>query len=479
MVVLAIAILFSLSLAVMLYFSRQALKQEALQTAEQTLEGTVQHIDNILLSVEQSLGNVYWEMLGHLDDQKGLYTYCQRIVECNPYIVGCAVALKPYYYPDRELFMAYVHRQGYKFETNEGEELVRTDTFAGKPYTQQQWYSTPMETGRARWTDPLKDDDAEGEALTSFCLPLYNREGKVVGVVAADVSIGLLSQIVLASKPSTNGYSVLLDSKGSYIVHPDTEKLMHETVFTQTEGRVDPSVKEAARAMLAGEEGYKRFTMDGHVGYVFYKPFLRADVPGRAMEKLGWSTGVVYPEKDIFGEYNQLLYYVLGIAVVGLLLFFVLCWRFIHRQLLPLQLLTTSAQRIAEGNYNEPIPTTHREDEIGQLQDCFQQMQQSLSVQVGELEQLLATLQERGEELRKMYGQAQEADRMKTAFLHNMTNQMMEPAMTIADSVDRMVAGDCNQETDTIKQQSKAITDVLSRLLEAADSEQGKEVAHE
>ena len=54
MIVSAIALLLLASLGVMLYFSRQALKQEALQNAEQTLEGTVQHIDNILLSVEQA-----------------------------------------------------------------------------------------------------------------------------------------------------------------------------------------------------------------------------------------------------------------------------------------------------------------------------------------------------------------------------------------------------------------------------------------
>ncbi|MBE6260502.1 MAG: HAMP domain-containing protein [Prevotella sp.] len=445
MVVLAVAILLSLSLAVLFHFSRQALKQEALQSAEQTLESTVQHIDNILLSVEQSVGNIYWDMLVHLDDPEQMKAYSKRIADCNPYILNCDIVLHP-------------------------DSVVP----AGKVWT-----------GWSR------------EKTAIFSLPIYNRRGQCIGQVDSHVSIALISQIILSSKPSPNGYSTLLDSKGSYIVHPDSDKLLHQTIYTQTEGGKNASIKEVADAMVAGETGYKRFTMDGHKNYVFYKPFLRSDVPGRTGVKLDWSVGVIYPENDIFGEYNQLLYYVLGIAVVSLLLFFALCWLIAHRQLLPLQMLTKSAQRIAEGNYKEPISpakdtsaTHRREDEIGLLQECFQQMQQSLSVHVSELEQLLKTLEEHGESLRKMYRQAQEADHMKIAFLHNMTNQMMDPAKAIAASVERLCQSEseertadyrdrCAQEVDTIKSQSKVITDVLNQLLDAADSEKGKEEPHE
>ena len=63
MVCFEIALLLSLSLAVMFYFSRKALREEAMHDAEQTLEGTAQHVDNILLGVEQSVGNFYWELL--------------------------------------------------------------------------------------------------------------------------------------------------------------------------------------------------------------------------------------------------------------------------------------------------------------------------------------------------------------------------------------------------------------------------------
>lgn len=481
MVCLEIALLLSLSLAVMFYFSRRALRDEAMHDVEQTLEGTAQHIDNILISVEQSAGNFYWELLNHLDRPDRMFAYSRKIVECNPYVVGCAIAFKPNYYPDCELFMAYVHRKNNMASANGNLELVTQETFANRPYTEQVWFTEPMKTGRTCWTNPLKNDSTENEAIMTFCLPIYDQSATCVGVVAVDLAISQLSQVILSDKPSENGYSVLLASNGSYIVHPDSEKLSHQTVFSQVDDDSDASVREVAEAMVAGNSGFMSFRRGGQTWYVSFKPFKGSEVPGRSMENLHWSVGVVYPEDDIFGEYNKLLYYVWAIAVVGLLLFFVFCRMIIHRQLLPLIMLTHSAQRIADGNYDEVIPDTTREDEVGQLQGHFKQMQLSLVTHISELKKLSSTLRERSKVLRKAYRRAQEADRAKTTFLHYMTNQMTGPS----DAIDRSVTTLCNnyqdinaqvvdREVGNIQKQTEKIVDQLSHLLHAAGDDTGK-----
>ena len=172
----------------------------------------------------------------------------------------------------------------------------------------------------------------------------------------------------------------------------------------------------------------------------------------------------------------------MAIAVVGLLLLFVLSRFIIHRQLLPLRLLTTSAQRIARGNYNEKIPDSHQQDEIGQLQDHFQLMQQSLATNIGELDQLKETLQQRGEELRTAYNRARKANRMKTAFLHNMSDQMNGPASLIFEDVKALSKacqeagkGDVDRLTVNIEKQGKMIEDLLDNLLRVSEEETNKE----
>ena len=95
------------------------MKEEALQKASQTLESTVQRIDNILLSVEQSTGNVYFRLIYNLDKPDMMYEYSRQLVESNPCVDGCAIAFKKDYYKGHEYFMAYYRRNTHNIPIKE------------------------------------------------------------------------------------------------------------------------------------------------------------------------------------------------------------------------------------------------------------------------------------------------------------------------------------------------------------------------
>ena len=475
-VVSAVATLLAVALFIMFHFSRKAIKAEARQKAEETLEGVVRQVDNVLLSVEQSAGNIYWDLLTHLNESERMFLYSRKMVETNPYVAGCAIAFEPDYYQERgRYFMAYVHHAKGGGLATSSSEIIQAETFGNVPYPEQIWYKKPIETGRPCWTNPMKNEETEGEAIITFCLPIYAAGGKVVGVLAVDVSLSMLSDIVLSAKPSPNSYATLLGSDGSYIVHPDSDKVLHKTVFTLDSDQTNAEIRAAGEAMVAGESGYKHFRHDGISNYVFYKPFIRADIPGRSLERTGWSVGIIYPEDDIFGDYNQLLYMVIAIALAGLVLLMAGCQVITHRCLLPLRMLAKSAQRIAEGHYDEPVPDSHQWDEVGRLQDHFQQMQQALSVHIGELERLTTELRERNVVLSGAYEKAREADRVKTAFLHNMTDQMIKPVSVIQSSVNMlcehrqdMDQQQANKTEKMIQEQGKIVTKLLNDLLDVS-----------
>lgn len=424
MVIAALATLLMAALIIMFVFSRKLVKEEALQDARQTLESTVQRIDNILLAVEQSSGNLYWKMIAHINEPEKMAVYTRKLVETNPYISDSRI-------------------------------VWDTDSDA-------------IDANEACWTDPSK----ENNGVVSFLLPIYNGQKKI-GVQVVDVSLTQLSKIVLEAKPSPNSFCTLFGKKGSFIVHPDKSKL-NQNVLEIAEDNT--SLISAAEAMLAGESGYKNIRLHGENCYVFYKPFERSAMEGRAKADLGWSVGIVYPEDDIFGDYNHLLYYVLIIAIVGLLLLFLLCRTFIHRQFLPLRQLAKSAQHIADGYYDESIPYNRHHDEVARLQNHFHEMQQSLATRMGEMQQLTETLQERGKVLQAAYTQAQGADRMKTNFLYNMSNQMVSPVSSINQCVKDICSRyhelkeeETDQLVEEIRQQGATITALLNQLI--ADSE--------
>jgi len=428
-IIAALALLLMLALVTMFYFSRKAVREEALQNAGQTLEAMVEHIDNVLLSVEQAAGNIYWKMLGKSNQPELMELYAHKLMECNPYIMNSRII--------------------WDVDSNQVEAV-------------------------AQWTTPRKVDSGKGDAAVTFNLPFYDKKQKL-NVLTIDVSLELLSKIVLEEKPSPNSTCALLAKDGTLIVYNKSD-MLNQNLIALAEKYYHPSVIEAAEAMLAGETGYKKMILHGKTCYAFYKPFKQAQVTGRAMTDLGWSAGIIYPEEDIFGSYNRLLYTVLIIAVVGLGLLFLLCRLFIHRQLLPLRRLGKSAQLIAEGHYDEPIPESKNQDEVGRLQNHFHAMQQSLAVHMGELQQLSDTLKERGEVLQAAYEQAQGADRIKTNFLYNMSDQMMAPVKGILESVKTISSNsreltdeDTNEMVDDIMRRGEKVTALLNQLI--TDSE--------
>ena len=91
MVIAALATLLLTALLIIFAFSRKAVKEETLLNARETLEATVQHIDNILLSVEQASGNVYWKTLNHINQPGAREEYMRRLVDTNPYITDCRI----------------------------------------------------------------------------------------------------------------------------------------------------------------------------------------------------------------------------------------------------------------------------------------------------------------------------------------------------------------------------------------------------
>ena len=476
-------LLLAVTLGILAYFSHMALRQEALRNAEQTLEGTVQDIDNILLGVEQSTGNIYYDLLEHLDDPERMYTYSRELVASNPNINGCAICFKPGYFPGHDLFMAYVHRT--RPDANGNSRLVTSEAFTDRPYTKQRWYAEPMKTGEVGWIDPLKGHETEDEPLITFCLPFNDKNGERVGMMGVDVSLNQLSDIILDAKPSENGYSVLLAHNGAYIVHPDEDKLKNPEIFSQTGRDSDPTEIEAAKAMVAGEKGMKEFIRDSKDWLVFYKPFERVEWEGRSEGKLGWSVGVVYPEEDIFGIHNILVYLVVGIAIAGMLVFYLLLNWIIRRQLKPLIRLTKSAHYIASGNYSESLPYSDRLDEIGLLQNQFCDMQRSLQGQVDELEEETKLLKRQNDMLRAAYDKTVEGDKMKSSFLRYITNQMAEPMKSIDNSVTSICNNyqniskeEMDQLVDNIQRQNQTMTNLLNPMAHFTKSDTGKEADH-
>ena len=157
--------------------------------------------------------------------------------------------------------------------------------------------------------------------------------------------------------------------------------------------------------------------VDGNPAHVFYRP----------LERTGWSIATVCPDSDVFSGYNRLLYTVWAIIAVSLILLLIICYQIIRRAISPLNQLAVSAQRIADGHFDETLPHSSRLDTVGQLQNSFVVMQQSLADHVGEIQQINAEMEQQNQTLQHAYRLAREAEERKTAFIQDMAHQIRTP----------------------------------------------------
>ena len=463
-IIVCMVVLFMTALGVLFYYSRQAVKEEAIEKATQTLEGTLLHVENTLHEVEVAADNMKWQVEQHIDTPDSMFTFSKTILEQNPNLNGCSIAFDPYFYPEKgKYFSAYSHNADGLIETEqEGSDLYE--------YYCMDWYLIPYLLERPYWVEPFREYDTGGisvsNIITSYCQPLHDKSGKTVGVLSVDLSLEWFSRTITEAKPFPNSYSILLGRGGTFLVHPDSTKLFYQTIFTPTMEVPDTLLSSLGEAMVNGESGYKVLQRDGKDLYIFYKPFKRTE----------WSVAIVCSEEDIFEPYNSLQRSLMCIAVLGLILLFIFCILIIRRGLRPLKELAISAQSIADGEYEKRVPVSRRRDEIGHLQHSFSLMQKSLSHHMNELNSTTEKLTQRNQELQKAYELAKEADRVKTAFINNMTDQMAHPVSIIAAESDILREGhtkfspeEMTAHVDKMLENTEAVTKLLNLLLDASE----------
>lgn len=376
-VVFFAAIIFNVALGFLFYQAREAVRQEAINSATQILDKTSLRVEGILNRVEVASNMTRWLVQRHPNKADSMFVYSRGALLNNPDFYTCSIAFEPYYFKDKgRYFSAYTKHLGDSLRTIQGGSDHYQYFFAD-------WYLMPQLLDKPCWTEPYMDLDAPTntfEMVTSYCQPIKDKNNQFIGVINTSLSITWLSQTISAVKPYPNSYSIMIGRGGTYFVHPDTTKITRQTIFTQTMEQPDTALTALGYAMQRGEEGMKHMNIDGKDCYVFYKP----------LGQTGCSMAIVCPESDIFGGFDRLRNSVRAIVLVGLLLMLYLFIRIITRELQPLRRLADEAETIASGQFDAMLPDFKRIDEIGQLSHSFGNMQQSLVKYIDELKNTTA-----------------------------------------------------------------------------------------
>ena len=220
--------------------------------------------------------------------------------------------------------------------------------------------------------------------------------------------------------------------------------------------------------ITGGASGYRQLKHGNEDIYIFSQP----------LGDRSFCLVAVTPTEDIHGRYSRMQWVLLSSSIVAILLLIYILYIVISVHLRPLHRLADSAQAIAQGDLNTPIPDTRSIDETGRLQNSLSLMQRSLAVYMDEMHQKQDVLNQQRAELQAAYDEAKNFEQKKASFLHDMTNRMTAPVEMLCRNADTICSNYRNLSKEemtalqtNIMQISETITQFLDQLIKTpADS---------
>lgn len=118
------------------------------------------------------------------------------------------------------------------------------------------WYKTAVEKGKTTFSRPYVDLTTMS-LVTALVSPMYEN-GKLSGVISADIILDTLNDIIGNVKVGKTGYSFIIDKDGTLIVYPNVK-----LVFSNKIQNISPLLSEFVKMSGTNKSGTYEYTDNG------------------------------------------------------------------------------------------------------------------------------------------------------------------------------------------------------------------------
>lgn len=374
-----VGFVFILSIWMFYLYAYREIEKEVHQDAHQMLKITNLSIEKVLGEIERVPENLKSFVINEKISDKALYELTHDVVCDNINICGCAIAFEPYYHNDTQYYFS-----PYSCQTNDS--VIKSVQLGNRNYDyfHMDWYQIPKLLSSSYWSEPYFDEGGGEDIMTTYSVPMYDSLGDFIGVFTADVSLDWLNDLVSQMKPYDSSYTFVIGRGGTYIVYPDQNRILNESVFSIARLAEDEKFYQIGQRMVDGENGYEIFKNEEKESFVFFAP----------IPHTRWSIGMVCSTDEIFADLHTTNIILIVVTFLGLMLIFIFSLRVIKNLTDPLKEFAVSAKEIAHGGFDAPLPVIKSKDEMLELRNSFQYMQTELVRYIDTL-QTTTTIKER------------------------------------------------------------------------------------
>lgn len=250
-------------------------------------------------------------------------------------------------------------------------------------------YFKEAKKDRTFFTDVYISSFTNAPCVT-ISVPIKNSMGQIVGVMAADVSLKSVWEIIDAVQVGQNGYVDVVDNKGTVVSHPDKERVLKKELFTTYEYVVNA---------IDGQRGWeKAVSTRGEQSLITYSSIVRNK----------WGIIVQEPMNEVMAPVIRSAV-VTGMVTLVAVLIALVCAFYVARSIArPLEKLMGAADKVANGDLSGHIEIKGVE-EINNLTDAFNAMIKALRQLVSTTSATAETVSASSEELAASSGEVGKA----------------------------------------------------------------------
>lgn len=336
------------------------------------VDNSVDRVNSEISRIEYHLANSAPLVERKLANRSAYFGMVERIVTSDSLIIGGSIALCPDTLPsgEKQLYMAYV-------SIGPDEKLHRKllDNINEYNYTEMSWFTDAVGGDSVVWSEPYFDANAGDMMMVTCSYPLKDNAGRKAGVLTVDISLERITEELARLRPIDDSYSIIIDSKGVFMAHPDSTLLLKKDIFEYAREIGCKHIEKVGTDMLACRKGYSHTDIGGEDSLVVYEP-----VTGT-----GWSICCVCSYKSIMSSMDIITVKAVIFLFFGLLVTIILVRIVVLYSMKSLALLKNAATEISNGNLDVQLPTMKPSDDIGKLNNAFMEMQKSLRQQMERL----------------------------------------------------------------------------------------------
>ena len=310
MLVIVATITLEVTAIIQFVYAQREIKREASLRAKSELESAEHKIMDVVNQAEAAVRNSIWVAEWCLEYPDSLVRIPQRVVSENPVVVGSTMALVPGYSATYPLYAPYVARD---LETDELRLLsLATDEY---DYPSKEWFTKPIELNDSYWSEPYFDENGGDILMTTFSMPVKDKNGTIAAILTADISLDWLTEFIGKIKVYPNAFNIVISRSGQIMVCPVETLVMQTTVDQFASASEDhEALEQVNQAMLSGQSGEMPVRYQGETNHVYFSP----------VERTGWSLSIVLPEKELYSGVRRIGMLVMILQLLGVAMLIVI-----------------------------------------------------------------------------------------------------------------------------------------------------------